>query len=111
MSVGAEPHAALPQWLRAARSRVTIQIFAKPGAARRKIIRAGPDALVVALRAPAERGEANQELIDFIAEVAGVPRSVVSIERGVGARHKLVAIETANPAAVAAGIVRLGAGV
>lgn len=111
MMAGAQPpHAALPPWLRAGRSRLTVQIIAKPGAARRGLVRVGPDALVIALGAPAHRGKANRELIDFIAKAAGLPCSAVSVERGAGARHKLVAIETQSPAAVAAGILRLGAG-
>ncbi len=57
--------------------------------------------LVVALNAPPDKGKANEELIDFLARMVGVPRSAVAIVRGASARKKLLRIATESPNAVA----------
>ena len=49
--------------------------------------------LQVRIAAPPREGEANEELIRFIAEVVGVPRDSVRILKGGTSRHKTVAIE------------------
>jgi uncharacterized protein len=54
-----------------------------------------------------EKGRANRELIEFMAEILDVPVSAVSIVRGEGARQKVIRIETAAPRALAAKLVDL----
>ena len=49
-------------------------------------------ALLVRLNAPPVEGAANAELIEIMAEAAGVPRRAVSIVAGGRARNKRVAI-------------------
>jgi len=80
---------------------VTVRIRARPGAGRRRIVGADDRGLVVALNAPPEKGKANEELIDFLAGLIGVPRSALAIVRGASARLKLVEIVTAAPETVA----------
>jgi len=90
-----------PSWLRIGPGHVTVQVRARPGAGRQRIVRADDRGLVVALNAPPEKGKANDELIDFLAGLIGVPRSAVAIVRGASARLKLVQIATPNPETIA----------
>ena len=50
------------------------------------------DAVRIRLAAPPVDGAANAELVRFLAERFGVPRSAVTIVRGATARRKTVAI-------------------
>lgn len=59
------------------------------------------DAIRIRLAAPPVDGAANAELVRFLAERLDVPRSAVSIVRGVAARRKTVRVEgVATDAAV-----------
>ena len=51
------------------------------------------DTLKVRVRAPAEKGRANEAVCALIAEALGVPRSAVIVERGHASREKMLAIE------------------
>lgn len=50
------------------------------------------DAIRIRLAAPPVDGAANAELVRFVAERLGVPRSVVSIARGSAGRRKWVEV-------------------
>jgi uncharacterized protein (TIGR00251 family) len=84
-------------WLSCDRGSVTVQVVARPGASRRRIVRIDPRGLVVALNSPPEKGRANEELIEFLARIASVPRSAVTIVRGDASRQKTVLITTGDP--------------
>jgi hypothetical protein len=58
------------------------------------------DALKIRLAAPPVDGAANAELVRFLAERLGVPRSAVTIAAGQGGRRKIVKIEGVETAAV-----------
>jgi hypothetical protein len=58
------------------------------------------DALKIRLAAPPVDGAANAELVRFLAERLGVPRSAVTIAAGQGGRRKTVKIEGVETAAV-----------
>lgn len=92
---------ALPPWLRISDGFVSAEIVARPGSARRGLLRIEDRGLVIGIRAPAEKGKANGELIDTIAEMAGVARSAVSILRGTSSRTKVVRIASGNAKALA----------
>ncbi len=49
------------------------------------------------LHSKAEKGKANEELIEVIAKLASVPRSSVSIIQGAGTRSKVLRIATTDP--------------
>ncbi len=57
-------------------------------------------ALDVAIAAMPKEGEANEELVRFLAEVLGVPRRSVRVVRGESSRHKRVSIAGASSAAI-----------
>jgi uncharacterized protein len=98
-----------PSWLRIGPGHVTVQIRARPGAGRQRIVRGDDRGLVVALNAPPEKGKANDELIDFLAGLIGVPRSALAILRGASTRNKLVQIATPAPETIANRIRSLAA--
>mgnify|MGYP000240416327 CR=1 FL=1 len=50
--------------------------------------------LKIAVIAPAERGKANGELCERIADLLGLPVRLVTVAGGAGSRHKLIKIET-----------------
>jgi uncharacterized protein (TIGR00251 family) len=89
-------------WLSWDSNSLTIQVVARPGASRRRIISVDPRGVVVALNSPPEKGRANDELIDFLARIASVPRSTITIVRGDTSRHKTIRITVRDPSRVAA---------
>jgi len=89
-------------WFALGDGAVTIEIVARPGASRRRIVRIDPRGLVIALNAAPEKGKANDELIDFLARELKVARSAIAIVRGETSRRKTVRIASGNPAAIAA---------
>lgn len=102
--------ASTPSWLRSAADSVTIEVLARPGSPRRGILRVESRGIVIGIRSPAEKGKANDELIATVAEVAEVPRSAVSIIRGVGARAKVVRIAATDSAALVRRLTTLALG-
>jgi uncharacterized protein (TIGR00251 family) len=89
-------------WLSWDSNSLTIQVVARPGASRRRIISVDPRGVVVALNSPPEKGRANDELIDFLARLASVPRSTITIVRGDTSRHKTIRMTVRDPSKVAA---------
>jgi uncharacterized protein (TIGR00251 family) len=99
----------LPGWIRAGSGYLTVEIAARPGAPSNRFVRIDERGLVVAIAAPPERGKANDELCRFLAKIAHVPRSSVSILKGESARRKTVRIETLDPGTCASMMLELGA--
>lgn len=80
-----------------------LTVHVRPRAGRTAFLgRRADRSLEVALRAAPEGGKANAELVALIARALGVPRSAVTILRGAAARTKLVRVEGASRAALAA---------
>ncbi|MEX2548257.1 MAG: DUF167 domain-containing protein [Chloroflexota bacterium] len=77
--------------------RFTVRVTPRGGADR--VDGVGPDGeLRLRVRAPAAEGAANEAVLRMLADVLGIARSSVSLERGAAARLKLVSIE-GSPAA------------
>jgi len=81
---------------------VVIEVAARPGGSKRGVVRATPDGLVIRLNSAPEKGNANVELIEYLADQLRVPRSAVMIARGGSSRRKTIRIVTHQPAKVAA---------
>jgi len=64
----------------------------QPGARRSALAGLYGNRLKVALQAPPVDGKANEALVSFLAELAGVSRSAVRIVRGEKSREKTVLI-------------------
>ncbi len=67
-------------------------VRAQPGARRSGVVGVWNGRLKVAVRAPAQDGRANEELIEVLAEAFETPRRAVTIERGERAQLKDVRI-------------------
>jgi uncharacterized protein (TIGR00251 family) len=68
---------------------VLLRVKAKPHARTPGILGVRAGELVVAVRAPAEKGKANAEIIKVLAEALGLPRGEVILRSGAGAPHKV----------------------
>jgi uncharacterized protein len=86
---------------------VVIEVAARPGASQRGVVRVTPDGLVIRLNSAPEKGNANLELIEYLADQLRVPRSAVMIARGESSRRKTIRIVTHQPARVAARVRKL----
>ncbi|HIK25639.1 MAG: DUF167 domain-containing protein [Thermosynechococcus sp. Uc] len=65
-------------------------VIVKPNA-RQSAVSVSPDGqLVVAVRAPASDGKANQELIAVLADYFQVPKSRLQLVKGHTSRHKVI---------------------
>ena len=94
-------------WMRVSADEVNIEVAAHPRASRRGVVRATPDALVIALNSAPDKGNANTELIEYLADALRLPRSAVMIVRGETSRRKTVRIITHQPALAAAQLRKL----
>jgi len=96
-----------PPWLRVGINEVIVEVSAKPGSSRRGVIRAGPQALVIAIKSAPEKGKANDELIAYLADELRVPRAALIMIRGATSRRKTIRIITHEAAKVAARLKRI----
>ena len=98
---------AVPTWITTGDRVVTVEIVARPGASRRRIIRSDPRGLVIALTSAPEKGKANDELVQFLATELNVARSTIAIVRGTTSRRKTIRIGPCDASAVAASLAIL----
>jgi len=97
-----------PPWMRVSNDEVTIEVTARPGASRRGVISAGGERLVVGVHSSAQKGKANDELIEYLAGEMRVPRSALIIVRGETSRRKTIRIVTHEPAKAAERLRHIG---
>lgn len=71
-------------------SNMILHIQVKPNARETKIISMDVRGLIIALKARPQDGEANEELIAFLSEISGVPKSKIKIKRGEKSRIKQI---------------------
>lgn len=69
---------------------IAIRIHAKPGAKESSITDVGAEAIGIQIGAPPTDGEANAELVKFLAKVLNVRKSDVSLEKGSRSKDKIV---------------------
>jgi uncharacterized protein (TIGR00251 family) len=69
-----------------------LAIHAQPGAKRSGIAGLHGDALKVRIAASPVEGQANDELLAFVAEALGVPKKNVTLVKGARSRHKTVSV-------------------
>jgi uncharacterized protein (TIGR00251 family) len=91
-------------WLSWDSNSVMIHVVVRPGASRRRIVSIDEGGVVVALNSPPEKGRANDELIDFLARIASVPRSTIMIVRGDTSRHKTIRVLAGDPPKLASAL-------
>ncbi|XP_020286181.1 UPF0235 protein C15orf40 homolog [Pseudomyrmex gracilis] len=71
---------------------VAIKIQAKPGAKCNNITDISDEAVGIAISAPPTEGEANAELVKYLASIFGLRKSDVSLDRGSRSRQKIVVV-------------------
>lgn len=84
---------------------VRIPVRAQPRASRSELAGEYDGAIKIRLAAPPVEGEANAELVRFLAKVLGVPRSAVRVVSGETGRNKWVEVEGVDPDAVIRALV------
>ena len=71
---------------------VELTLYIQPRASRTEVIGPHGDALKLRLAAPPVDGEANEELVRFLAKALHVPKSAVMIVSGATGRRKVVRV-------------------
>ena len=70
-----------------------LQVNVHPGARRNRIAGWHDNALKIDVDAPPDRGRANAELVDFLADHVGLPRTRVQVIMGHSSRRKVIAFD------------------
>ncbi len=81
---------------------VQLILHVQPGARQTALAGLHGDAIKVRLSAPPIDGRANEALLAFVAEVAGVPPHAVTLERGQQSRRKVVRVDGISLASASA---------
>ncbi|KAJ8974938.1 hypothetical protein NQ317_012918 [Molorchus minor] len=71
---------------------IIIQVLAKPGAKQNGITGITVEGVGIQINAPPSEGEANTELVKYVASVLGLRKSDVIFERGFKSRSKILKI-------------------
>ena len=73
-------------------SGVCLEVQIQPRSSRNQIVGEQDGRLKIKLTAPPVEGEANQALINYLAQLLQVPKKNVKLLKGESARHKLIEI-------------------
>jgi len=73
-------------------SKATLRIHLQPGAKSNEIIGFRDGVLWVKVAAPPDKGRANAALIELLAKTLSVPKSDLTLVRGITSRQKVIAI-------------------
>ena len=103
------PGANVP-WLAAGVGEVTIEITVRPGSSRRGATGTVAGRLVIAVNSAPDKGKANDELVDYLADTLRLPKSSVMIVRGATSRRKTIRIITHEAAKTIARLRSIGSG-
>jgi uncharacterized protein YggU (UPF0235/DUF167 family) len=85
---------------------VHLRVRARPGSREGAVLGARGAELVVAVRARAEKGKANEEIVRLLSRVLDIPRGEVILARGAASPHKVFRL----PLAAAPRLEEWGAG-
>ncbi len=87
----------------------TVVLQCQPGAKHTRCVGLHDGKPKVQLKAPPVDGAANKALIAFLAEICGVPKSAVTLERGASGRTKRVAVAGVDDEALLARLLATAA--
>ena len=79
-------------WFKVQNNQVVLYVYAKPNAKKSAIIGVKENEIHIALHAKPTDGEANVELVAFLADVLKLPKSQVILQKGQTSRHKQVVV-------------------
>jgi uncharacterized protein len=94
-------------WMQIGAGEILLDIVVQPRSSRRGVVRAGPQGLVIAINSAPEKGKANDELIEYLADVLRVPQAALMIVRGKTSRKKSIRLITHEIAKIAARLRRI----
>jgi len=77
-------------------SGVCLEVQVQPRSSRNQVVGEQDGRLKIKLTAPPVEGEANQALINFLAQELGIPKKDIKLLKGESSRHKLIAINGLN---------------
>jgi uncharacterized protein (TIGR00251 family) len=103
----------MPGWRSALRivdeETISLELYVEPGSSRRSFGPYDPwrQRIKVAVRARAEKGKANDEVMDLLGEVLGTPVTCVRLLRGNTTRRKCVQIDGVDTTAAVETLDRL----
>ena len=83
-------------WIEAHREGVVLQLHCQPGARATRVVGEHDGRLKIALHAPAVENRANEALVQWLADVTGVPRRAVELLSGHASRKKRILIRDVN---------------
>lgn len=69
-----------------------------------KIVGISDEGVRVNIGAPPKEGEANKELVEFLAGALGVRKTDVSLDKGSKSKSKIIVVEGINPASAFAAL-------
>lgn len=69
-----------------------ISIKVKPNSKSASVEKVDETEYIVRVKAPAKEGKANEAVVEALSEYFRVPKSRISIARGLGSKHKVVEI-------------------
>ena len=81
-------------------------VWVQPRASRTEVAGMHGDAVKIRLAAPPVDGAANEELVRFLADLLGLPRSSVSIASGQSGRRKTVVADGIDRATLEARLLK-----
>ncbi len=79
---------------------VRLFVRVQPNAARSQVVRFEDGVLHLRIAAPPVRGKANRELTDFLSRLLDLPRSAITIDKGLTSRRKTLAVTGLSPEAL-----------
>jgi uncharacterized protein (TIGR00251 family) len=71
---------------------VQLRVRVQPGAAENKITGYAEGILHIRIAAPPVQGKANRALTDYLSKLLGVPKSAVTVDKGLTSRRKTLAV-------------------
>ena len=77
-------------WIESCKDGIVLQLHCQPGAKVTRVVGEHDGRLKIALHAPAVENRANEALVQWLADVAGVPRRAVELLSGHTSRKKRV---------------------
>ena len=83
-----------------------MKVWVKPGAKSCQIVAVDDEGVHIRVAAPPKEGEANQRLVEYLAEVIGVRPRKLSIIQGLKSREKLISLDGVDPAQVELNIMK-----
>jgi uncharacterized protein YggU (UPF0235/DUF167 family) len=69
-----------------------LEIVAKPGSREARIVRRGEE-IIVAVRARAQEGQANEAIVRALADWLAIPPSRINLVHGASGRRKLLSLD------------------